>query len=151
MLNLLMHTGLLALTIFFSFYKLKIKNRYKWICMGELISGIVSVICSFSNEKYTIFILIGIIYISSTLFYINVFAFINEKLNLKLQYISPSFLGVFYGISTILIPIFFYLNQNWKQNLRFYFGIPAIIISIITFMHSLKMKKVRNVIIFYNK
>lgn len=69
-------------------------------------------ICSFSNEKYTIFSLIGIIYISSTIFYINVFAMINEKLNLKLQYISPSFLGVFYGLSTTLIPILFYLNQN---------------------------------------
>lgn len=59
-----------------------------------IISGLLSILISFLNNAYAVFIAISTLYFGYSSFYLNKFSFIRENFSYNLAKLAPSFIGI---------------------------------------------------------
>lgn len=86
-------------------------------------TGLISILLSFIDNVYAVFILSGTLYFGYKAFYLNKYSFCRENFNHKLAKLSPSILALFFGLGTVLYPAFDYIFLNYKYGFRYFYVI----------------------------
>ena len=119
--------GTLIVAIVFCFWKVSVSQKHYVMSFGMIFAGICAILSTISNQIYLTFCLLSLIQLGIFSWSLNVYSYINVKMNPKLYAVTISIVSVFCSLYT---PVFSGLDsifKNWKMDLIFCFGIPAIL------------------------